>query len=283
MELGVNIHPQYNVPIPDFLSVAKDIGMSTVRVDIYDSTALTKGYLTTLRAAASTLGIGVIAVLIPSAAASTSESAAYTWGKNNAKSLAQSFPDMTWEAGNELDQFCIKAGVDGTLPSHYDNVKYYKVRGAIRGMYDGFKQGSPNCVVGVGTSGDNFGFLQRLKNDNVNWDITTTHFYIMPGATDISVGAPVYLAKLAAFGKPIAFTEYHQQDGSNLSQNTQTLIDLTQALYDNRNTYNIVAIYVYELLDEPNLVPNEAHYGLASSTGIINQFGLDLKAWKQNH
>lgn len=279
MLYGVNIHKSYaGLNQAGVLALAASLGLKSIRVDIYDGGATTIAYLTGLIAAAAPLGIGVVPVLVPNAAASNTETNAYNWGYAEARKLATAFPQMTWEATNELDQFCGIPGNTGESMSHFDPAKYVLCRGAIKGMYAGFKSKSSQ-PVGVGMAGRSFGFLDLLKRDGVAWDITTWHIYITSGtsAVDIAAGAELYLTRLAGYGKPIAITEMNQQDGHLATSSPQTLLDMMAAIEAREVSKKVVATYLYELLDEPGLSGGEATYGLADATGTLNALGQAVR------
>lgn len=270
---GVNIHRSYaNLSQAGVLSLAVSLGLKSVRVDVYDASVDTRTYLSGLIAAATPLGISIAPVLVPSEAASSTEQYAFNWGYSTARSLALVFPQISWEAGNELDMFCIRPGASGERSADYDTAKYNRCRGSIQGMYAGFRAVSP-MPVGVGIAGLHFAFLDRLRTDGVQWDITTWHIYMPPGATDIATGASTLFAKLALYGKPIAITEFNQQDGHLSTLNPQTLLDMMAAIDAQAASKKIVAAYIYELLDEPHLQGGEATYGLASTNGALNALG----------
>lgn len=277
---GVNIHRSYaNLPPSEALYLARSLGLTSVRVDVYEANPETIGYLRSLLNVALPLGLSILPVLVePNAAEVGSETATYRWGFRVARGLAQAVPAIKqWEAGNELDLRCVIPGKTGELPSHFDDAKYALARGAIRGMYEGFKA-DPQVQVGVNMAGWSFGFLDRLRADGVQWDVTTWHIYMPPGAPDISVGAPALFAKLASYGKPISITEFNQQDGHLRTSNPQTLIDMMKAIDASAVTKRIVSAYIYELLDEPHLAGGEATYGLADTFGALNPLGAAVKA-----
>lgn len=277
---GVNIHKSYaNLNQAGVLALAASLGLKSIRVDVYDGGAATVSYLAGLIAAAAPYGIGIVPVLVPNAAASNTETNAYNWGYAQARALATAFPQMTWEAGNELDQFCGIPGNTGESMSHFDPAKYALCRGSIKGMRAGFKSKSAQ-PVGVGIAGRSFGFFDLLKRDGVQWDITTWHIYITSdtSAADIAAGADLYLTRLAGYGKPIAITEFNQQDGHLSTASPQTLLDMMTAIQSLAVSKNVVAAYIYELLDEPHLAGGEATYGLADSYGNLNALGHAVKA-----
>lgn len=274
---GVNIHRSYaNLPPGDVLALAKAMGFTSIRVDVYEANTDTKTYLAGLIAAATPLGLGIVPVLAkPKASALGSEQACFNWSYQTARSLALWFPQMTWEAGNELDMDAIKPGTSGEVQGDYDNRIFGLARAAIRGMYQGFKSASA-MPVGVGMAGVHWGFLDRLKaSGGVTWDITTWHYYTPVGtpAPDINAGAKQYLDRLATYNKPLALTEINQQSGHLSTADPQTLIDTMAAIANWSGTQTILAAYLYELLDEPHLSGGEATYGLCNATGVPNALG----------
>jgi hypothetical protein len=157
------------------------------------------------------------------------------------------------------------------------------VLGAIAGLSDGIRQADPTAKIAVGIAGTDYGFLQRLASAGVSWDITSEHVYILPGASpsDVMPAADSLFGSLSQFSKPIVVTEFNQQDGSLLSQSAQvgTLMTMMDAMSILAPKYNIIGGYLYELLDEPGLIPEQANYGLASATGVLNSAGLAIEQY----
>lgn len=272
---GINTHTSYSLSAAQQVSLAQQIGLTSLRVDVYDASPTTIATLTALLSQAGSKGISVLPVIVPSAAAATSEAAARAWGLNVGSTLAKAFPSLNWEAGNELDEFVIKPGTTGVSMTDFDDARYALARGAISGLVDGIHAGQPSAKVAVGITGIHFGFLERLARDGVRWDITSEHYYAAPKATDIMPGADALFAKLAQFGRPIVMTEFNQQQGSLLSpaDQTATLTNMMTAMATLAPKYNIVGAYIYELLDEPRLNGSEAHYGMASAQGVLSATG----------
>lgn len=274
---AVNIHRSYSLAQLAVLDLAASIGFKGVRVDIYDASPETCAYLSALNVSCAARGLHVLPVIVPSAAASQTEVKAKAWGAQTGMTLATQFPNMHWEAGNELDMYCGIPGNDGTQPNHYDTTKYLQCRGAIKGLYEGLKSASSSTVA-VGCAGLHYGFLRRLANDGVVWDITTEHYYAVPMAPDIKAGAEKLFAEFAKFGKPIAMTEFNQQNGHLSTNNANAVIGMIDAMESMATKYNIIAHYIYELLDEPGLPGGEAVYGMANSSGVLNALGKAVKA-----
>lgn len=278
---GINTHRQDILSTEQQLDVAQTMGLTSLRVDVYDASPETMAWLSSLIAEGSSRGISILPVIVPSAAAATSEAAFRAWGLATGSALAAAFPSLTWEAGNELDTYVIKTGTTGENPSDYDDTLYSIVRGAITGLYDGIHQADPTAKVAVGITGIHFGFLQRLADDGVDWDITSEHYYSAPGATDIATGADLLFSNLARFDRPILMTEFNQQQGSLLSEDAQTdtLLSMMDAMKSLASRYDIIGAYIYELLDEPRLDPSEAHYGLATEDGTLKAAGFAVQQY----
>ena len=279
---GINTHGSFaSVSAADQLDLAQEMGLTSIRIDVYDASPTTMAWLSNLVTEAEYRGISIMPVIVPSAASATSEAAAYAWGYQTASALAAAFPSLTWEVGNEMELYALKAGTTGQSTTDYDDAIYAIVRGSISGMADGIHQTDPTASVAVGISGFHFGFLQRLANDNVDWDITSEHYYSPAGSPDIASGADYLFGALAQFGKPIMMTEFNQQQGSLLSPGEQvaTVMAMMNAMDALASKYNIIGAYLYELLDEPHLDPSEAYYGMASSSGVLNQLGLAVQAY----
>lgn len=280
---GINAHASFDlVSAAEQLDLAKSIGMTSLRIDVYDASPTTIAWLSHILTEASHRGMTILPVIVPSAASGTSEAAAYAWGYNTASALASAFPGMTWEVGNEMDMYAVKPGTTGQSTSDYNDAIYAIVRGSIKGMSEGIHQSDSTASVAVGIAGMHFGFLQRLANDAVQWDITSEHYYAPPGSTPhIDSGADFLFGSLAQFGKPIIMTEFNQQQGYLLSQSEQvvTLVSMMNAIAALAPKYNIIGAYLYELLDEPGLDPTEAHYGMANEIGILNATGLAIQEY----
>jgi Ca2+-binding RTX toxin-like protein len=235
--------------------------------------------LSSLVTEANSMGVTVMPVIVPSASAATSEAAAHAWGVSVGQALATALPGLTWEAGNELDLYALKPGATGQSPSDYDDTRYSLARGAITGLLDGIHSADPTAKVAVNTTGIDFGFLQRLANDGVHWDITSEHYYAAPGATDLMTGAQTLFGTLAQFQHPILLTEFNQQQGSYSSPSTQvaTVESMMQAVTAVATQDDIIGAYFYELLDQPEISGAEGHFGLASASGVLNSLGTAIQ------
>ena len=281
---GINVHGNYSLSIAQQLSVAESMGLTSLRIDVTDASAGTISYLSSLITQATAAGITIDPVIVgPPAASATSQSAAYAWGVATGSALASAFPSLTWEVGNELDTTAIKSGATGQSPSDYNDSLYSIALGTISGLSAGIHQADPKAKIAVGIAGIDYGFLQRLAGDGVSWDVTDDNIYVGAGVSgsDIMAGAQSLFASLASFGKPIVLTEVNQAGGSLLSQTSEasTLVSVMGAVATFAQTYDVTGAYIYELLDESGLTPDQAHYGLASSSGVLNAAGLAVEQY----
>lgn len=280
---GINAHPQRTSQLTPAqqLDLAKEMGLTSMRVDVYDASQSTISFLQSFVAEGNSRGISILPVIVPPASAATSEAAARAWGLQVGSTLATAIPGLNWEAGNELDEYVGIPGTTGQSVTDYDDTRYAQARGAISGLYDGIKSADPNAQVAVGITGLHFAFLQRLAGDGVKWDITSEHYYVAPGATDVASGADSLFGALAQFGKPILMTEYNQQQGSYASPGTEaaTVVSMMDAMKTVASKYNVVGAYLYELLDEPQQAGAEAHYGMASAAGALNPAGTAVQQY----
>jgi hypothetical protein len=142
-------------------------------------------------------------------------------------------------------------------------------------MSAGLAKADPTAKTIVDITGQHFGFLDRLAADGVTWNITGEHYYAAPNSPDLNSGAAALFSKLATYGRPIALTEFNQQQGglSSVQSEATTLVNMMKAVASVSSQDDITSAYVYELLDEPQNPADEADYGLASATGQMDQAG----------
>ncbi|MBV8186251.1 MAG: M10 family metallopeptidase C-terminal domain-containing protein [Alphaproteobacteria bacterium] len=280
---GVNAHDRsWNMlSTSQELDVAQSMGLKSLRVDIYDASASTMSWLSSLVTEASSRGMTIMPVILPDMSVITDESSGYAWGQQVGSALAAAFPHLTWEAGNELDEFAINDGTTGQSASDYDDGRYGMALGAIKGLTDGIHQADSTAQVAVGITGLHFAFLQRLASDGASWDITSEHYYIGHGDTQIPQELEGVISQVAQFNKPILMTEFNQVDGSMLSatEEANTLVAMMSTMQGLAAKYHVIGGYIYELLDEPSLAGGEAHYGLANQTGTLNPAGLAVQQY----
>lgn len=184
-----------------------------------------------------------------------------------------------WELGNELDVFSmIHKGErmangkvwqwgdpDGDFPEHYEERRYQLARVMLQGLADGVGMADKNAKRIINTAGWlHYGFIKRLIDDGVPFEILGWHWYSEMGDITNVRGVFNLLEEIESFGKPIWITEINRRNGS-MGENEQVQADyIEKAASQMRNLDEIKAFFVYELLDEPYFGEDnpESHYGL---------------------
>jgi hypothetical protein len=282
---GVNGHPLTQAPYlsmtyAEQMQEMQSMGLTSYRVDIYDDNPSTMSALSSLITTAQQYDITILPILILNPASYANATDAYNAGYALAEAYAKEFPGMTWELGNEFDDYAILPGTTGESASDYDSAKMAVVAGLLEGMLNGIHQADPTSKGIVDEQGPHFGFFDALAADGVQWDISGLHWYSGDGdLTD--VGGVNVLAELASFGHPIEITELNETNGHLSSvQMEASYLSTTMSQIDGlSSTYDITAAYIYELLDQPALSGGEATYGLANATGTINAAGEAVESF----
>jgi hypothetical protein len=277
IEWGANGHPfnGYGMPTAQQLQIVHDLGLTSYRVDLYDSSPGTVSALGNLIAQGKTLGISIMPILITNPGSFGDAGSAYQAALNMGKTYAKAFPGMTWELGNEFDVYSLNGG-NGNLPSDYNNTKFALAEGVIKGLLDGIHSADPSSQGMIDQGWLHYGFLQRLANDGVKWDVTAEHWYSSMGDIQNAGGTGInVLDQLKAFGKPIEITEFGTDNGSGTSQATQAnyITSVMNEWNGLAAKYNIKAGYIYELLDMNDGAP----FGLTGSDGSMKAAGTAVK------
>jgi hypothetical protein len=195
---------------------------------------------------------------------------AYAIGVSEATNVHSAFDHF--EAGNELDIWVGLNG-DGSVRGQYNVQRYAQARGWVRGLIDGIHSANASAQVLVDDAGwCHYGFLQMLWADGVRWNITAFHWYSNEGNVEhagCQNGANA-AAIHAAFGLPVWITEFGSKAAATSNDpqaeaawNTAFIAQI-QAV---AGTYGIGGVFVYELLDEPNLSGMESHFGIFDGNG----------------
>ncbi len=95
----------------------------------------------------------------------------------NGKTIAAHFGERLAfvQAGNELDNGCIQSAmVDGSSIGHFETQQYDAVMPKLKALLKGLKEGSPHTKTVVNIAYRHYGFLHRLVNDNVEFDVIGT-------------------------------------------------------------------------------------------------------------
>jgi Glycosyl hydrolase catalytic core len=286
---GINGHPlvagAYGEPLERQISQLKALGLRAYRINISPAnmTPEKMDRLTQLIAIARQQDVQLLPTIVIKADAYTREEEAYSDAETMTYGLAKKFDKSftVWELGNEYDLYCVRANANGMVPANYDTAKYDVVRGLIRGMSDGLHEANPDALRMVETSqnGKNpdSGFLERLINDGITFDLTSFHYYTQTGQFRVAENGENALQILhQQFHKPIWITEFdkagHNGAGPNsdpVEQGQALETALSEIARDSRK-YDIAEAYIYELLDQPELLsvkPVQAEFGILKSNG----------------
>jgi hypothetical protein len=293
VRFGVNGHPLNSgsyaeMPLEQQLSLIKSIGLRTYRINVNPEHRERFDRLSELTALAGREGIRVLPVVIIPPAEYSDESEAYAAAEAAMFRLAREFDSRVrvWELGNEYDLYCVKSGANGGSPSDYDEHKYEVVRGLVRGMLDGLRRANPMAHSIVETTQhtsravDN-GFMQKLIDDGVRFDIAGYHYYSRDGHVPVNADGQNSLKVLHdQFHKRIWVTEFDESatsrdvgPSSNPEQQGEALRVAMDELAAGAERYRVIGADIYELLNEPQLAhtrgvpPCQAQFGILGSDG----------------
>jgi hypothetical protein len=188
VNFGVNGHPlnagSYDdVSLEQQTSLLKALGLRTYRVNINPSHSERFPKLDQLITLAERGDIRILPVVVLPPKQYSDENTAYSEAKAEVYKLVKQFGNRVgvWELGNEYDLYCVKSNANGASPDDYDPAKYVVVRGLIRGMLEGLREGSPSSRSIIQTTQHkptslDSGFLERLIQDGITFDITGYHY-----------------------------------------------------------------------------------------------------------
>jgi hypothetical protein len=293
VDFGAHGHPlnpgtYSTLSLEQQLSLLKQLGLTTYRVNVNPAHPEKFDRLSELVTLAQREEIRILPVVILPPAQFSDENAAYNTAKSAMHNMARQFGVRisVWELGNEYDLYCVKNNADGASPSDYDTGKYNIARGLIRGMLAGLHEGSPSSRSIVQTSQHastslDSGFLQRLIQDGITFDITGYHYYSNNGRIPTTKdGTKTLVILRSKFHKPIWITEFDKSSISPTlgpsSDPKQQAIALTAALNEiatGADQYDILGADIYELLDQPELLQNPAVKPCQAQFGILNSHG----------
>jgi hypothetical protein len=274
------------------LAQLKDLGVKIVRNDVYSQTSAN---MVAKSAAVFAAGGVTMYPVVMAGSGYASEQDAYNAGYNIAKITAQSYNYKYFEVGNELEAKALAGNVDGIYAQDYDNAKFQKLRGSIRGLIAGIKAVNPSAKIILGGTWLHTGFFDMLKNGTqpdgsgghptVNWDITSWHWYSNAG--DIThacggTGCHDTLGILQGWGKPIWINEFGvRPDFGSTNQIAAYITGNTMMAqyYSIASKYNIQSIQQFELYDD-----SEGAYGLMQADGkALKAAFYAMKAFITNH
>lgn len=293
VELGVGGHALVpgaytKLPLERQIALLRALHLKTYRINVNPAHSNKFARLAHLLDLAQQNGIRLLPVVILPPQQFSDESSAYRDARHAVAAMARQFIGRVsiWEIGNEYDLYCVKKRMDGASTDDYDTRRFKIVRGLIQGMLAGLHDGSPQSRSIVETTQRNrtwldTGFLKRLTNDGVSFDIVGYHFYSnsgrIPGSAD---GENSLQALHAEFHKPIWITEFDKaasgpDTGPNADPAAQAVV-LTTALHEITalaDRYDVIGADVYELLDQPEILseprvrPAQAQFGIFDANG----------------
>jgi hypothetical protein len=293
VDFGVNGHPlnagsSYSLPLEQQVSLLKTLGLKTYRVNINPAHTEKFARLSELILLAEREHIRVLPVIVLPPNQYSDENTAYEAAKGAVYELVRHFETKVsvWELGNEYDLYCVKNNENGASLTDYDPAKYAVVRGLIRGMLTGLHEASPSSrsivqtTQRTSTSLDS-GFLEKLIQDGIAFDITGYHYYSRDGRVPIAGDGTNSLKVLHdTFHKPIWITEFDKSSitpnlgpSSDPREQAQALRAALSEIAADAERYGVIGADIYELLDEPellnnpNLKPSQSQFGILDAQG----------------
>lgn len=298
VDFGVNGHPlnagsYSNLPLEQQVSLLKTLGFKTYRVNINPAHTEKFARLSELILLAEREHIRVLPVIILPPKQYSDENTAYEAAKDAGYKLVRQFDTKVsvWELGNEYDLYCAKNNANGASVTDYDPARYAVVRGLIRGMLAGLHEASPSSRSIVQTTQRtptalDSGFLLRLIQDGIAFDITGYHYYSRDGRVRTAGDGTNSLQVLHdTFHKPIWITEFDKSSitprlgpSSNPREQAEALKAALREIAADADRYGVIGADIYELLDEPALLNNPDVKACQAQFGILDAQGRSTDA-----
>lgn len=270
---GVNGHPFVQegyraIPTASQLDLVAATGAGWYRFDVTPGTIKETALWEQFFAEAAKRNIRLLPVLMPSLSPGDPKRSPEELETNataDGKLLATFFAGRAevYEIHNEMDVYSIVAPAtpNGDAVTDYDDAKYQRSKAQIQGLLAGVHAVAPEAKTIVNAGGwYHYGFIQRLVDDGVRFDILGWHWYSEMGdMIDRDI-----LEKLEKFGRPIWMTEINRRNGSLDHSEEAEATYITEATARYSACKSIRAIFIYELLDEPYFTGGEGAYGLTS-------------------
>lgn len=199
---------------------------------------------------------------------------AYNKGKNQGQGFASRYGEYFdyYGLGNELDLKAQLPNTKGMKKEDYDNHKMELITAYLKGLSDGIKSIEPtaktiiNCALWV-----HWGYLDILKEKNVDYDILGYHWYSDNGRPLLDINIPNInaLKVLESYNKPIWLTEINRKRGSLYYREREQDEMMKMFLRNISDKNSIKAFFVYELFDQSHLLYEEWAGAEETSYGII--------------
>lgn len=236
-------------------------------------------------------GINTMLVIEHNPAKGTSNM--YGQGYNDGFSIASHYRGKVsfYQLANEGSAQVVKSGNPiGDSKSDFDEGKYQELLGYLKGLSDGISKADPNATKVVSMVFTHTGYLDRLRDDGLDYDVIGIDWYDWMGAFSakrLGSGQLLY-DKLRSFGKPLEFVEINilpkvGPDGKMRDQvDEQHQADYITAVGDwafNHRDW-VKGFYVLELVDNVNNPsPYKEYFGLIK--GVMTATGGSLGATRQ--
>ncbi len=182
---------------------------------------------------------------------------------------------------NEASGNAIKGGqFAGISESDYDATKYARTRDWIKGASAAIKKADPSAQRVVTSQWTHVGFLDKLKADNVDYDIIGWDWFSdmgLMGEKKLS-GGQLLIDKLRSFNKPIILAECNYRPEGKNGQKGQPEAKQANYIKEMANfakTAKLRGFFVLELLDNPN-----TQSGYTDYYGIVSVEKSPSGAWK---
>ena len=265
------------------VSQLRDLGITLYAQDLDDKA--TAEHVAQLARVAAAQCVGVLPLVItPEVQANLNEATAYDQGHKLGVDAATALKGLVsyYQVGNEFENDVIHEGESGDYPTQYDNAKYLKARGAIRGMIAGIKQVQPSAKIVLSPlSWLHYGFSDMLKDGTqpdgtrdstkvVEWDVTAWHWYSemspnrnsQPPQPDVLKQVLTHLSQ--RYQKPIWFTEFGVRPDYSGGDPGAYLVgqDGLAGFVEDAKKYGIQNVTIYQLYDQP-----DEKYGLIYGDG----------------
>lgn len=310
VNFGVNGHPlnngSYAGSLEQQVADLKKLGLRTYRVNVNPSDPDKYQRLSQLIAIAEKAGIRILPTIIMKAQGYSDENIAHDDAREKTYALVKQFGThvKVWELGNEYDLYCLQQGSSGASPGDYDTTRYDMVRALLTGMLQGLHEADPSARSMVNTAKSNqypvdSGFLQRLIDDGVRFDIVSYHYYDQDGhVPTTNDGTRVSALQILhdGFHKPIWITEFDRSSsGPDIGPSAdpkaqgQALTRGMREIAADAAEYDVANADIYELLNQPELLkqpgikPNQAGFGILGPDGTLTAASRAVRAFLRSY
>jgi hypothetical protein len=155
-------------------------------------------------------------------------------------------------------------------------VKLAVIQGMYRAIRDVAQQSGTTLRVIAGTVGRDWGYLDFLRQNGVDFDVVGYHIYPSLNQADWNVdtwyGPSGLFSQLAAYGRPVHINEFNCGEIYQGSFENDAGAPLTEECFKSVAKYvleilgqsraNIESVHYYEMFDEASKAAPENHFGL---------------------